>query len=134
MYRTAAKRLFLGVSSGSCSKAPVRFPNLRCLTKSVNSESFANQSSNQHQNPLAPDYSDSTSSSTSSNSSTAEEARHHQRPRVEYQEEQARVLGASVPHVVRSLNPLPAFTPFFLILCCIAIRSLTVGVLAVQRF
>ncbi|XP_015889066.3 uncharacterized protein LOC107423926 [Ziziphus jujuba] len=101
MYRTAAKRLFLGVSSGSCSKAPVRFPNLRCLTKSVNSESFANQSSNQHQNPLAPDYSDSTSSSTSSNSSTAEEARHHQRPRVEYQEEQARVLGASVPHVLK---------------------------------
>ncbi|KAF3439710.1 hypothetical protein FNV43_RR17988 [Rhamnella rubrinervis] len=105
MYRTAAKRLFLGASSGSGSSAIKRFPSLRCLSSSVNSQSFPNNIFNQHQHPHTPDYSDSTpsSSSTRSNSSTAEDARHRhsQRPRLEYQEEQSRVLGASIPHVLK---------------------------------
>lgn len=126
MYRTAAKRLLIGASYGNSSNALIRFPSLRCLSTSVNSQSFTNGGSNQHQNPRTPDYSDS-ASSTWSNSSTAEEAQHHhsQRPRVEYQDEQVRVLGASVPHVVRSLNlrfyPLLLFFSF-----------LSVGVLAAQ--
>lgn len=113
MYRTVAKRLFLGASYGSGRGALTRFRSLRCLSSSVNSQSFANQTSNPNQHQHAPDY----SHSTSSNSSTAEEARHRhsQRPRLEYQEEQARVLGKSLPHVVRFQSTAPiVFSIFFL--------------------
>lgn len=116
MYRTVAKRLFLGAAYGSGRDALTRFRPLRCLSSSVNSQSFANQTSNPNQHQHAPDYSHSTSSSSSSNSSTAEEARHRhsQRPRLEYQEEQARVLGKSLPYVVRlQSTTLPLFCHFF---------------------
>jgi ubiquinone biosynthesis protein COQ9 len=109
MYRTAAKRvLLLRAPSGINNNARLRFPPLRFST-----------SVNPNQLPETPNFSDpasssSTSSSTSTSSSssnwsassTAEEARRqeNQRPRVvEYEDEQARVLRASLPHVVRSL-------------------------------
>ncbi|XP_059431929.1 uncharacterized protein LOC132165404 [Corylus avellana] len=107
MYRTAAKRvLLLRAPSGINNNARIRFPPLRFST-----------SVNPNQPPETPNFSDpasssSTSSSTSTSSSSsnwsassmAYEARgqENQRPRVvEYEDEQARVLRASLPHVVR---------------------------------
>ncbi|XP_062147577.1 uncharacterized protein LOC133856541 [Alnus glutinosa] len=104
MYRTAAKLvLLLRAPSGWNSNARLRFPPLRFST-----------SVNHNQHPETPNFSDPTSStstststlSSSSNwsaSSTAEEARRQEsrRPRVEHEDEQARVLRASLPHVVR---------------------------------
>ncbi|PRQ56127.1 putative ubiquinone biosynthesis protein COQ9 [Rosa chinensis] len=91
MYRSAAKRLLhsLGAPlSNSSSNRIIRFRPLQSLishsrfSTTVNSEPFVSQS---------PTYSDSTSST----------ADHTCRPRVEYQDEQARVLQASLPHVIR---------------------------------
>ena len=109
MYRTAAKRvLLLRAPSGINNNARLRFPPFRFST-----------SVNPTQLPETPNFSDpasssSTSSSTSTSSSssnwsassTAEEARRQENQRlrvVEYEDEQARVLRASLPHVVRSL-------------------------------
>jgi ubiquinone biosynthesis protein COQ9 len=106
MYRTAAKLvLLLRAPSGWNSNSRLRFPPLRFST-----------SVNHNQHPETPNFSDPTSStstststlSSSSNwsaSSTAEEARRQEsrRPRVEHEDEQARVLRASLLHVVRAL-------------------------------
>jgi ubiquinone biosynthesis protein COQ9 len=117
MYRTAAKRLLLRAPSGSISNSKARlcFPSLQNIITNTNSSrlrfsTYENQSinpnpnPNPNQHPETPIYSDTTSSSsTRSASSTAEEFRRQQsrRPKVEYQDEQARVLQASLPHVVR---------------------------------
>jgi ubiquinone biosynthesis protein COQ9 len=122
MYRTAAKRLLLRAPSGSISNSKARlcFPSLQNIITNTNSSrlrfsTYENQSinpnpnPNPNQHPETPIYSDTTSSSsTRSASSTAEEFRRQQsrRPKVEYQDEQARVLQASLPHVV---NELPFF-------------------------
>ncbi|KAJ9184204.1 hypothetical protein P3X46_007969 [Hevea brasiliensis] len=129
MYRTAAKRLLSGATVGKSSVARLRFLNLQTIgtgfrfCTSVNPQSISNQNPN-NQNQIrclnveaTPNQSDSnlSSSSTSSSSSgstsfTADDARyghHHHRqqerriPRVEYQDEQARVLQASFRHVIR---------------------------------
>ncbi|KAI9191633.1 hypothetical protein LWI28_011198 [Acer negundo] len=110
MYRTAAKRLLYGGTLAHNGTARTGLlPNLRRI---ISSHRFSTSSENpvlvpdqQLQQPLivnppeAPQFSDATSSSSSS---TAEEARRfkRQRPRVEYQDEQARVLEASLRHVV----------------------------------
>ncbi|TXG61683.1 hypothetical protein EZV62_013046 [Acer yangbiense] len=112
MYRTAAKRLLYGGTLAHNGTARTRLlPNLRRI---ISSHRFSTSSENpvlvpdqQLQQPLivnppeAPQFSDATSSSSSS-SSTAEESRRfkRQRPRVEYQDEQARVLEASLRHAV----------------------------------
>ncbi|PON54290.1 Ubiquinone biosynthesis protein COQ [Trema orientale] len=107
MYRTAAKRLVLGAVGNGSSR--IRFPPFQCFSYSVDPQSFANQTPNPHQhhqfqNPNSSDSaSSSSSSSTWSASSTAEEDRHPrtQRPRPDYQDEQARVLRASLFHVLK---------------------------------
>ncbi|KAL5572328.1 hypothetical protein UlMin_021925 [Ulmus minor] len=109
MYSAAAKRLFSGVTAGGNRCVRNRFPSIRFSSSSVDSQSFANQTPNQdqfqHQNPNFSDSASSSSSSSSnrSASSTSEEAQqHHGRgPRVEYQDEQARVLQASHFHVLK---------------------------------
>ena len=120
MYRTAAKCLLLRAPSGSISNSKARlcFPSLQNIITNTNSSrlrfsTYENQSinpnPNPNQHPETPNDSDTTSSSsTRSASSTAEEFRREQsrRPKVEYQDEQARVLQASLPHVV---NDLPFF-------------------------
>lgn len=115
MYRTAARRLFpalrrcnaqLNISStrALAESPPARFFN------SVVSENIPNQSSTHS-------HFQSSSSSTASNASSSgideERARGYEkdgksssrtkttRPKAHYQEEQARVLTASLPHVVR---------------------------------
>ncbi|XP_022147735.1 ubiquinone biosynthesis protein COQ9, mitochondrial isoform X2 [Momordica charantia] len=116
MYRTAAKRLIIGVTSGRNSISRLRlrpFPTFvdHCLfSTATNSQEFADSQipNQQHIRRETPIYSDSASSSSSSSSSwsastAGEESRSHEsrRPRVEYQEEQARVLQASLSHVVK---------------------------------
>ncbi|KAK2645053.1 hypothetical protein Ddye_020248 [Dipteronia dyeriana] len=112
MYRTAVKRLLYGgtLAQNGTARTKLR-PNLQRIISSLrfstSSENPALVPNQQLQQPLlvnpeAPQFSDSTSSSSSS--STAEEAQRfkRQRPRVEYQDEQARVLEASLLHVVNS--------------------------------
>ncbi|XP_057985765.1 uncharacterized protein LOC110632578 isoform X3 [Hevea brasiliensis] len=123
MYRTAAKRLLSGTTVVKSSDARFRLRNLQTIVTSTgictsaNPQSISNQNpNNQNQIPRTkPNQSDSNASSspTSSSSSgptsfTADEARrrhhhHHDErriPRVKYQDEQARVLHASLRHVL----------------------------------
>ncbi|KAM3693758.1 hypothetical protein ACB094_07G008400 [Castanea mollissima] len=110
MYRTATKRLLLlrapsGSNINIKTKARLRFPfllphhqNIDNNTCRFSSTSEIPQSSpNQTFNPNPNQHSTSTS--------TAEEARPQETQRkrryVEYEDEQARVLQASLPHVVR---------------------------------
>lgn len=115
MYRTAAKRLITGVTSGRNSIARLRLPSPSTFvdhsffSTATNSQEFPNsQIPNQHhirqETPISSD-SASSSSSTWSKSTAGEESRSHEsrRPRVEYQEEQVRVLQAALSHVVRAL-------------------------------
>ncbi|KAF2304138.1 hypothetical protein GH714_028011 [Hevea brasiliensis] len=124
MYRTAAKRLLSSTTVVKSSDARFRLRNLQTIVTSTgictsaNPQSISNQNpNNQNQIPRTkPNQSDSTASSspTSSSSSrptsfTADEARrrhhhHHDErriPRVKYQDEQARVLHASLCHVMK---------------------------------
>lgn len=109
MYRTAAKRaLLLRAPFGCRSIVRLRFPPL-LQTIGANSPRLS-ISPTPNQNPETPNFSDPTSSSASTSSTfsdgpatpTAQEAprQEGQRPRVEYEDEQARVLRASLPHVV----------------------------------
>ncbi|GAV64764.1 COQ9 domain-containing protein [Cephalotus follicularis] len=96
MYRTAAKRLLLDTRH--------RFPNLQTfnhtpsrLLTSLNAQSTPNNNINNNlkfNNVEIPNSSDSTSSSTA-------QSNERQRPRIDYQVEQTRVLQASLPHVIR---------------------------------
>lgn len=102
MYRTAAKRFLYGATSGNISAARIgSLPNLQNIisfypfsTSSPDPHSVSNQPPNLE----IPHVSNSSSSS----SSTAGESRRfkRQRPGVDYQDEQARVLKASLRHVV----------------------------------
>lgn len=112
MYRTSAKRLLAGVNSNT----RLRFPYTLRFSTNIDPQSFTQQNPNHHQNPQshAPNHSDSTTSSSSSGnwstSSSARESRshhEHQRHRIEYEDEQARVLQASLAHVVCTLTLLP---------------------------
>ncbi|KAI4335186.1 hypothetical protein L6164_013856 [Bauhinia variegata] len=114
MYRTAAKRVFL-VTRRFHNNSNVRFqfPPPQAFIGSSRlstsqSQPFCNEQPPLNQGPNFPDSSSSSSSSTSSSStwsasSTAEDARHHETPRhrAQYQDEQARVLSASLPHVIK---------------------------------
>ncbi|KAH9652782.1 actin 1 [Citrus sinensis] len=109
MYRTAAKRLLshrvpsINVSSGRTRL----LPNLRQITCSSRfSTSTVNpQSGPNHQvNNEAPNFTDSKTTSSSSAAEEARDARSHKRERprvVEYRDEQARVLEASLRHVAK---------------------------------
>ncbi|KAK9274723.1 hypothetical protein L1049_021974 [Liquidambar formosana] len=119
MYRTAARRLLHCPSRGNNSR--LRFYHLPAIinssrfSTSANSHSSSNQTPNQppHIPPETPCYANSTSSSSSSSSSTstAEEAHRHEsrssgggaarQAKVEYEDEQARLLQASLRHVIR---------------------------------
>lgn len=114
MYRTAAKRLTLGVTSSRNSISRLRLPSPstfvdHCLfSTATNPQEFPNsQIPDQHhirqETPIYSDSASSSSSSTWSTSTADEETRSHEnrRPRVEYQEEQDRVLQAALSHVVR---------------------------------
>ncbi|KAJ4834723.1 hypothetical protein Tsubulata_007679 [Turnera subulata] len=124
MYRTAVKRLLSGATSGN-----VTLPRLRSLTPltAINGPRYsttvnpppppppphhhqtaAHQNPNLHEIPRGNTeslgQSDSSSSSTAWSTSSAEDARRRQQrqsPRADYQEEQARVLQASLLHVPR---------------------------------
>ncbi|XVF35159.1 hypothetical protein REPUB_Repub18cG0120900 [Reevesia pubescens] len=105
MYRTVANRLFHGASliKNGGGRRLLRSPILRTFINSsrfsttVDPQTFPNQTLN------PSDSSTSSSSRSSSTSSTARDGRRHERknPRAEYQEEQARVLQASLRHVIR---------------------------------
>ncbi|CAB4268714.1 unnamed protein product [Prunus armeniaca] len=105
MYSSAAKRLLhlFGTSLGSSTNHRIiRYRPLQSLisrshfSTTVNSESFVNQS---------PNFQNSTSSTANQipnfSNTTSSTADHTRRPRAEYQDEQARVLQASLPHVIR---------------------------------
>lgn len=120
MYRSAVKTLLLAPA------ARHRFSHLRTLL--INSSRFSTVAASNHQSPndeckppqvqyagsssSAPSASSSSSESASSSaSSAAEEAPRHEgqsprqrRHRAEYQDEQARVLQASLHHVVSAFS------------------------------
>ncbi|XP_050215454.1 uncharacterized protein LOC126666661 [Mercurialis annua] len=120
MYRTAVRRLLSGVTSAKSSEAHLRSYNYQTIFKSnkrfctsVNPQSISNQNPNYLNQNLSANV-DSTlnqSDSTTSSSLTTEEAlpQHHdyrhrrenRRPRVDYQDEQVRVLQASLRPVLR---------------------------------
>lgn len=131
MYRTSAKRLLAGVNSNT----RLRFPYTLRFSTNIGPQSFTQQNPNHHQNPQshAPNHSDSTTSSSSSGnwstSSSARESRshhEHQRHRIEYEDEQARVLQASLAHVVCTLTLLPKTQKisFFFVSTCNFLLSL----------
>ncbi|XVE53956.1 hypothetical protein DITRI_Ditri03aG0043800 [Diplodiscus trichospermus] len=105
MYRTAATRLLQSASvvKNSAGDRLIRFPILRTLisssrfSTSVDPQTFPNQTFN------ASDSSTSSSSTTSSTLSASGDGPRHERknPRAEYEEEQVRVLQASLRHVIR---------------------------------
>ncbi|KAG7023712.1 Ubiquinone biosynthesis protein COQ9-A, mitochondrial [Cucurbita argyrosperma subsp. argyrosperma] len=116
MFRTAAKRLIVGVTSGRNGIPRLRLPSPSTFldhcpfSTATDSQELPNsQIPNQHhirQETLSSSDSASSSSSSSStwsSSTSGEESRSHEnrRPRVEYQEEQARVLQAALSHVVK---------------------------------
>lgn len=105
MYRTAARRLLAGATASNFSNVRVVqslnlqasiTPSLRFST-STNSQSPTGPTL--HVDPINPTLSDSSSTSTSSAEGPPRQER--RRPRVEYQDEQARVLKASLGHVMR---------------------------------
>ncbi|OMO67142.1 Ubiquinone biosynthesis protein COQ9 [Corchorus capsularis] len=107
MYRTAAKRLFHGASiiKRSGGGRLLRLPSPRNVVSSsrfsttIDPQSFPNQTLN----PSPSESSSGSSSTSSSTSSTAGDGPRHERknPRAGYEEEQARVLQASLRHVMR---------------------------------
>ncbi|KAL9444870.1 hypothetical protein AB3S75_017959 [Citrus x aurantiifolia] len=109
MYRMAAKRLLSHcVTSINVSSGRTRLlPNLRQITCSSRfSTSTVNPQSgpNQQVNNEAPNFTDSKTTSSSSAAEEARGARSHKRERptvVEYRDEQARVLEASLRHVAK---------------------------------
>ncbi|CAN1290964.1 Ubiquinone biosynthesis protein COQ9, mitochondrial [Linum perenne] len=109
MYRTTAKQLLRGASCLSRRNAPLRFPNPQTLISGHNfcTSSHPPQSG---QNQIPRMYVDSSnfsetisSASASSSAGSTEQASRHRSgsPKVEHQEEQARVLQASLRHVSR---------------------------------
>ena len=131
MFRTAAKRLFSAATHYSNGNVSLRFPPPQsqifvasCRFSTSESQPFPNPHSTDYRIPTTttttepPTFSDSPSSSSSSTSSSSdEEGRRHDTPRTggdKYQDEQARVLQASLPYVVRTLSlPLFFFPQFF---------------------
>ncbi|GLT62861.1 hypothetical protein SLA2020_354640 [Shorea laevis] len=114
MYRTAAKRLFLGNAlGGNGNYRLLRSSNLKSnIISSLFSTTVNPQSStstdlnpNQHETPNTSDSTSSSSSSSKSWSTSSTDGEYprqeRQRPRVDYQEEEARVLQASLRHVLR---------------------------------
>ncbi|KAJ7979223.1 Ubiquinone biosynthesis protein COQ9 mitochondrial [Quillaja saponaria] len=89
MYRTAAKRLFLGSSFRCISNSRLKFRPFQTVisfsgfSTSANSQTFSNQSPSAYPGAENPNFSDSKT------------------PRAEYQDEQARLLQASLPHVIK---------------------------------
>lgn len=120
MYRSAAKRLLHFTSLHQTSRSQIRTltVNLPRFSTSAPSDSVPNQS---------PKHFDTASSSSSSSSSASEEERYRSyesqtsrgtRPRVHYEEEQARVLNASLHHVVSNFSQFP-----FPLLLCLQTRN-----------
>ncbi|KAL3830052.1 hypothetical protein ACJIZ3_018854 [Penstemon smallii] len=104
MYRSAAKRLLPALCRRRtthflCSSTPVRFPsrivNPAPFSSSAASGNFPNQN---------PSHFDSSTSSTEHDRARENEARNPRappRPKAHWEEEQARVLQASLSHVIR---------------------------------
>ncbi|KAG8376236.1 hypothetical protein BUALT_Bualt09G0042100 [Buddleja alternifolia] len=100
MYRTAARRLLPALrrrtAHSPCSTSPLRFA-IRIMNQTAFSSS-AGFETVQNQNPN-PNHFDSSDSSSSSDE--ARSARVTSSPKAHWQEEQARVLQASLRHVIR---------------------------------
>ncbi|XP_010542507.1 PREDICTED: ubiquinone biosynthesis protein COQ9, mitochondrial [Tarenaya hassleriana] len=106
MYRTAVRRLLAGAASNWRLRSSDYRPTIVTSSSaprfctSVNTQSLTGQSANPNQAPTTSSPSSSTTSSTEAGEGPP---RHEERrkPRVEFQEEQGRVLSASLRHVPR---------------------------------
>lgn len=127
MYRTAAKRLLCGARYYN-GNAGLRFRRPQMLIAcsrfyATESQPFPNPHSTNDSIPVhtteIPNVSDSASSSSSS--STAEDARFHetQKPGAKYEDEQSRLLHASLSHVVRTFVIFIFFLIFISVDCSI---------------
>ncbi|WCJ42824.1 Ubiquinone biosynthesis protein COQ9 mitochondrial [Euphorbia peplus] len=101
MYRTAARRLLSGGNVINRSSGRLRKVNAQASVTVYRYCSSQNPNLNFNANPnqilnTTPHQSDSDTSTSSSST-----AGHHRIPRAEYQDEQARVLSASLRHVMR---------------------------------
>ncbi|KAM7256783.1 hypothetical protein ACFE04_012524 [Oxalis oulophora] len=114
MYRTSAKRLILSSlinltkTNNNNYNRNLQNPNaIINICRQLSTHSNANTTITNHQDPAPKSYLDFTSSSSSSSSSNANEE--HQKHResqrqtlkLHYKEEEARLLKASLPHVVK---------------------------------
>lgn len=113
MYRTAAKRLLCNARHYNVN-AGLRFRHPQTLVASsrfstTGSQPFSNPHTIHDSIPISttesPNLSDSASSSSSSSSSTDENAKRYETPKhgAKYEDEHARLLHASLQHVVRTL-------------------------------
>nr|KJB65327.1 hypothetical protein B456_010G090300 [Gossypium raimondii] len=103
MYRTVVNRILLTKNTGGGRRCLLRFPDLRTA---VSSSRFSTTTEPQTfpNRPLNPADSSTSSSSTSFQTSSAAgdiPRQERKNPRAEYQGEQARVLQASLRHVLR---------------------------------
>ncbi|KAF7836822.1 ubiquinone biosynthesis protein COQ9, mitochondrial [Senna tora] len=103
MYRTAAKRLFCSTkflhSNGRIRFRPPQsfIGSYLFSTSESETQPFSDSRLNEHPGPQSPKVSDSSSSSTSEGAHRYDAPS----PRAMYQNEQGRVLQASLPHVIK---------------------------------
>lgn len=105
MYRTVVNRILLTKNTGGGRRCLLRFPDLRTAVSSSRFSTTTEPQTSPNR-PLNPADSSTSSSSTSfQTSSGAGDIPRQERknPPAEYQGEQARVLQASLRHVVRTL-------------------------------
>jgi ubiquinone biosynthesis protein COQ9 len=111
MYRTAAKRLLSSARQYN-GNTGLRFRRPHALITSsrfstTESQPFSNPQSINDPIPISITENPSFYDSTSSSSSSDEDSRRYETPksRVKYEDENARLLSASLTHVVRILTP-----------------------------
>jgi ubiquinone biosynthesis protein COQ9 len=121
MYRTAAKRL-LSSARHYNGNTGLRFQRPHALITSsrfstTESQPFSNPQSINDPIPISITENPSFYDSTSSSSSSDEDSRRYETPksRVKYEDEHARLLSASVTHVVRTLTHFLSLLIFNLI-------------------
>ncbi|KAM1175733.1 hypothetical protein ACFXTH_028151 [Malus domestica] len=105
MYRSTANRLLRLFGAPLVSNSNTHMLRFRPLQSLVSRTHFSTTVNSEPFVDKPPSFANSTSSTADEfpnvSNSTSSTASHTRKPRVEYQDEQARVLQASLPHVIR---------------------------------
>lgn len=118
MYRSAARRLLPALC-----RRPARFSNqaspARFSAPIVHQAAFSAGAASENAPNYKPGNFDSSNSSSTSSSSEGRNPRVTATPKAHWQEEQARVLQASLRHVVSSLHQILQFSLYFVLAYCV---------------